>query len=160
MYAPDRVYLSGVLCFGISSFWIVLFVRSAILKSALFNRFVINVLSLPLYVKEAYLCVALSVCLSEVVVGCLWVGVVCVCVCVWIRKPLFSIMSCMVLISSLYSLLCRLYVFSLLYRNLMAAYVCWAGWLEEYDMIVSMKVGFLYMEITQLVGDLWIVMSR
>jgi len=47
--------------------------------------------------------------------------------CVRIRKQLFSIMSRMVLISSLYSFLCRWYVFSLLYRNLMAAYLCWAG---------------------------------
>jgi len=49
----------------------------------------------------------------------------------------------MVSISPLYSSLCRLYVLSLLYRNLMAAYLCWVGWFEEYGMIVSVKVGFL-----------------
>jgi len=51
-------------------------------------------------------------------------------------------------------------VFNLLYRNLMAAYLFWAGWLEEYGMIVSVKVGFLYTEVFQPVGVLWIVMSR
>ena len=70
---------------------------------------------------------ALSVCLSDVVVECLWVGVLCV----WVGKTLFSIMAWMVLISSWYSFLCRWYVLSLLYRNLIAAYLCWAGWLEE-----------------------------
>jgi len=67
----------------------VLFVRSAILSFVFLNRFVINVVSLPVYVKETHLCVVLSVCLSDVVVGCLWVGVLCV----WIEKPLSSIMS-------------------------------------------------------------------
>ena len=81
----------------------VLFVSSAILSSVFLNRFVTNVVSLPMCVQETHLCVALSVCLSDVVVGCLWVGVLCV----WIGKPLFSIMSWKVLISSLYSFLCR-----------------------------------------------------
>ena len=71
--------------------------------------------------------------------GGLWVGSWCV----WTGKPLFNMMSWMVLVSPLYSSLCRLYVLSLLYRNLMAAYLCWAGWFEEYGMIVSVKVGFL-----------------
>ena len=53
----------------------VLFVSSAILSFAFLNRFLINVVSLPVYVKDTHLCVALSVCLSDVVVGCLWVGV-------------------------------------------------------------------------------------
>ena len=43
----------------------------------------------------------------------------------------FSIMVWMMLISSLYSFLCKWYVFSLLCRYLIAAYLCWAGWLEE-----------------------------
>ena len=49
---------------------------------------------------------------------------------------------------------------SLLYRYLIAAYLCWAGWLEEDGMIESVKVGFLYIEVFQPVGVLWIVMSR
>jgi hypothetical protein len=53
-----------------------------------------------------------------------------------------------------------LYVFNLLYRNLMAAYLCWAGWLEECGIIAPVKVGFLYIEVSQPVGVLWIVMSR
>ena len=51
-------------------------------------------------------------------------------------------------------------MFSLLYRNLTAAYLCWAGWFEVYGMIASVNVGFLCMEITQLVGVLWIVVSK
>ena len=51
-------------------------------------------------------------------------------------------------------------MFSLLYRNLTAAYLCWAGWFEEYGIMVSVKEGFLCMEIFQLVGVLWIVTSR
>ena len=47
--------------------------------------------------KETHLCVVLFVCLLDVVVGCLWVGVLCV----WVGKPLFSIMACVVLLSSL-----------------------------------------------------------
>jgi hypothetical protein len=49
--------------------------------------------------------------------------------------------------SNLYSCSCRLYVLSLLYRNLTAAYLYWGGggggWLEEYEMIVFVNVGFL-----------------
>ena len=82
-------------------------------------------------------------------------------VCVGIGNPLFSMMSRMVFFSSsLYSFLCRWYVFSLLCRNLMAAYLCWAGWFEEYGIMVSVKEVFLYMEIFQLVWVLWIVTSR
>ena len=42
----------------------------------------------------------------------------------------------------------------------MAAYLCWAGWFEEYGIMVSVKEVFLYMEIFQLVWVLWIVTSR
>ena len=80
--------------------------------------------------------------------------------CVRTEKPLLDRMSWTVYSSSLYLFSLRWYVFSLLYRNLTAAYLFWAGWLEEYGMIVSVKVGFLCMEITQLVAVLWIVMSR
>ena len=69
-------------------------------------------------------------------------------------------MSWMVSDSLLYSSFCRLYVFSLLWKNRMAAYLCWAGLFEEYGMIVSVNVGFLYMEVLQFVGVLWMVMSR
>ena len=62
----------------------VLFVFSTIFRFAFLNRFVISVVSLPMYVKETHLCVALSVCLSDVVVGCLWVDVLCM----WMGKPL------------------------------------------------------------------------
>jgi len=56
----------------------VLFVCNVIRRFVFLNRFVINVVSLPVYVKEIHLCVALCVCLSDGVVGCLWVGI-CVC---------------------------------------------------------------------------------
>ena len=51
-------------------------------------------------------------------------------------------------------------MFNLLCRNLTAAYLWWVGWFEEYGIIVSVKQGFLYMEILQLVGVLWMVTSR
>jgi len=40
------------------------------------------------------------------------------------------------------------------------AYLCWVGWFEEYGIIVSAKEGFLYTEIFQMVGVLWIVTPR
>jgi len=45
-------------------------------------------------------------------------------------------------------------VFSLLYKNLIAANLCWVGWLDVYSMIVLVNVGFLYMDIFQSVGVL------
>ena len=51
-------------------------------------------------------------------------------------------------------------MFNLLCRNLTAVYLWWAGWFEEYGIIVSVKEGFLYVEIFQLVGVLWMVTSR
>ena len=51
-------------------------------------------------------------------------------------------------------------MFNLLCRNLTAAYLWWAGWFEEYGIIVPVKEGFLHMEIFQLVGVLWMVTSR
>jgi len=41
----------------------------------------------------------------------------------------------------------RKYVLSLLYKNLFAANLCWVGWLDVYGMIVSVNVGFLYMDM-------------
>ena len=115
------------------------------------------VVSLPTYVKDAHFCVWVPVFLSEGVVGgCPMVGVLCV----WIGNPLFSMMPRMVFSSYLYSSLCRWYVFSLLCRNLMTAYLCWARWFEEYGIMVSVKEGFPYMEIFHLEGVLWIVTSR
>ena len=39
------------------------------------------------------------------------------------------------------------YVYNLLWRYLIAAYLCWAGWLEVHGIIVSVKVGFLKLDI-------------
>ena len=64
-----------------------------------------------------------------------------------IGNALLNMMLWMVSSSVLYSLSCRLYVLSLLYRYLIAAYLCWAGWLEEYGMTESVKVGFLYTDL-------------
>ena len=41
----------------------------------------------------------------------------------------------------------------------MAACLCRGGWFEEYGIMLSVKEGFLYMEVLHLVGVLWIVMS-
>ena len=107
--------------------------------------------------EEAHLCVVELVCPSRVLVEGLWVRGELV---LWARKPLFSMMSRMVSDSLLCSSFCRLYVFSLLWRNRMAAYLCWDGCFEEYGMIVSVEVGFLYTEVIQFVGVLWMVISR
>jgi len=96
----------GFFCVVISSLCMVMFVFSSIFRFVFLNRFVINVCK-----GDPFMCGI--VCLSDVVVG----------------KPFFSVMAWMVLISSLYSFLCRWSVFSLLCRNLIAAYLCWAGWL-------------------------------
>ena len=103
LYAPDLLYLSRVWGFGISSFWRVLLLRSVILRSAFLKRFVIKVVSLPMYMKGAHFCVVVSVFWLEVMVGCLGAGAMCV----WTGNPLFSIMSWMVSSSSLYSSFCR-----------------------------------------------------
>ena len=51
-------------------------------------------------------------------------------------------------------------MFSLLFRYLMAACLCWGGWSEEYGIMLSVKDGFLYMEVIRFVGVLRIVMSK
>jgi hypothetical protein len=61
---------------------------------------------------------------------------------------------------SFFSSSCKWYVLSLLYKNRIDAYLCWAGWFEVYGMTVNVNMGFLCMEITQLVGVLWSVMSK
>ena len=146
LYALECAYLSGGWCWGISSFGIVLVVHQAIFRSVFLNRLVMNVVSLPVYVNDAHLCVVVLVSLTNVVVGHLRVGGLCV----WTGNPLLDRMSWMV--SSLYLSSFKWYVFSLLYRNLTSAYLCLAGWFEVYGMIMSVNVGFLCLEITQLVG--------
>jgi len=66
----------------------------------------------------------------------------------------------MMLSSRSCSCFCRLYVLSLWYRNLIAAYLCCVGWLDVYGKMVSMKVGFLNMDVFRPVGDLWMDTSR
>jgi hypothetical protein len=51
-------------------------------------------------------------------------------------------------------------VLSLLYRNLTVAYLCCVGWFEVYGIMVSVKVGFLYMEVFMPVGVMWMDTSR
>ena len=41
----------------------------------------------------------------------------------------------------------RWYEFNLLYRNLIAEYLCCCGWFDVYGISVSVKVGFLNIEI-------------
>ena len=38
---------------------------------------------------------------------------------------------------------------SLLYRYLMLACLCWGGWFDVYGMMLSVNVGFLYMELVR-----------
>jgi hypothetical protein len=59
-----------------------------------------------------------------------------------------------------WSCFCRLYVLCLWYRNFIAAYLCCEGWLDVYGMMVSVKVGFLNMDVFRPVGDLWVDMSK
>jgi hypothetical protein len=46
LYSPDRACLSGGWCRGVSNFWMVLVVRTAILRSVFLNVLVMNVVSL------------------------------------------------------------------------------------------------------------------
>ena len=105
----------------------VLFVRRVILRFVFLNRLVMNVVSLPMYVNGTHLCVVLLVSLANVVMVCFLVGGLCV----WVGKPLLVRMLWMVSFSSLYSFSFRWYVSNLWYRYLIAAYLCWVGWLEE-----------------------------
>jgi hypothetical protein len=50
-------------------------------------------------------------------------------------------------------------VCSLLYRNRTVAYLCCVRWLEVYGIMVSVKVGYLYMEVFKPVGVLCMDMS-
>ena len=55
---------------------------------------------------------------------------------VWTGNPLLDRMWWMVSSSSLYSSSFKQYVFSLLYRNLTVAYLCWAGRFEVCGMLM------------------------
>jgi hypothetical protein len=98
--------------------------------------------------------VAFLACVCEggpVLVLC-WGEVVCFCLCavfllVLMGKELLCSMLWMVFSSRLYSSSCSWYLFSLWYRNLTAAYLCYGGWFEVYGMIVSINVGFLKIKI-------------
>ena len=76
--------------------------RSVIPRSVFLKKFVIKVVSLPMYVKGAHSCVVVSVFGWRVMVGCLGVGALCV----WTGNPLFS-MIWIVSNSSPYSSFCR-----------------------------------------------------
>jgi hypothetical protein len=54
LYTPDILYLSSVFCFSNSLFPIVFCVRNAILMFVRLKMFVINVVSLPVYVNVAH----------------------------------------------------------------------------------------------------------
>ena len=58
--------MSEVCCLCISRFFIVLLVRNAIFMLSFLNRLVMKVVSLPMYVKVAHLCVGMCVCVAAV----------------------------------------------------------------------------------------------
>ena len=80
--------------------------------------------------------------------------------CGFIGKILLCRMLCIMICLSWYSLCCKLYEFSLLYKYLTAAYLCCMGWLEVNGMMVSVKVGFLNMAVLKPVGVLRIDKAR
>ena len=80
--------------------------------------------------------------------------------CGLIWKALFYRILCIMFYSCRYSSWSRLYESSLLKRNLTAAYLCCAVWLEVYGMMESVNVGFLYMDVVVPVGFLCMVKSR
>ena len=86
LHAPERAYLSGGWCWGISSLWIVLVVPQATFRSVFLNKLVTNVVSLPVYVNDAHLCVVVLVSLTNMEVYRLRVGGLCV----WAGNPLLD----------------------------------------------------------------------
>ena len=76
--APERMYLSGTSYFRFGSFWILLFVLSAILRPAFLNKFVINMVSLPMYINDAHFYLVVPACPFGELVGCLGLGGLCV----------------------------------------------------------------------------------
>jgi len=154
LYVPDLLYLSRVWGIGIGSFWRVLLVRNVILRSVFLKRFVIKVVSLPTYVKGANFCAVVSVFWLGVMVGCLGEGAMCV-----DRESIVQ-HDVMDSVQFFFVFVILQVVFNLLYRYIMAACLCWGGWFEEYGIMLSVKDGFLYMEVIQFVGVLRIVMSK
>jgi len=94
-----------------------------------------KVVSLPVYVNvHQYLLLVVECCVCGIrLVRDVWIcDIVCVCigcfllagwVCKW--KALLCSMFRMIFSSSRNSFVCRLYVFRRLYKNLVAAYLCW-----------------------------------
>jgi len=145
---PESVYLSVVCCLCSNLFPVVLLVRNAILMLVRLKMFVINVVSLPVYVNVAHFCFSFglfSICFLSFRLGGLCVGT---------GNKLFSKMLWMICSSRLCSPVGKSYGLSLLYKNLIAVNLCWMGWLDVYGMIVSVNIGFLYMDIFQSVGVL------
>ena len=66
LITPNREYISEVCCLCISRFCIELLFRNAIFMLALLNRLGMKVVSLPMNVKVAHLCVGTCVCLAGV----------------------------------------------------------------------------------------------
>ena len=62
LYTPNREYKSVFYFLRVKRFCMELLVRNEIFKSAFLNRFVIKVVSLPMYVKVAHFCVVGRVC--------------------------------------------------------------------------------------------------
>jgi hypothetical protein len=101
----------------------VLFVRYAILSSVCRNMLVMCVVSLPMQVNVAHLCLGVRE-------GCCCFGVRWEGFCGLIGKELLYMMLRMTSTSCWFSSLCRSQELSLLYRNFIAAYLCCLGWLE------------------------------
>jgi len=148
---PDWVNLSCCWVLWVRCFCKVLFVRYAIFMSECLKIFVMNVVCLPMYVKVHHFFLFRGFCGCELWLsrgfwtwrffGCeLWLSRG-----FWIcigKELLYSILWIM-FFSCWCSLSCRWYEFSLLYKNLTAAYFCCVGWFEVYGMRVSVYVGFL-----------------
>ena len=64
----------------------MLFVHQATFRSVFLNKLVTNVVSLPIYVNDAHLCVVVLVSFTNVEVCCLRVGGLCV----WAGNPLLD----------------------------------------------------------------------
>jgi len=60
LYIPESVNLSVVCCLCSNLFPMVLLVRNAILMFVCLKMFVINVVSLPVYVNVAHLCFSIG----------------------------------------------------------------------------------------------------
>jgi len=142
VYFCECVFVS---CLCSNLFPMVLLVWNAILMLVCRKMFVINVVSLPVYVNVAHFCFSIglgSICFLSFRLGGF---------CGQTGNELFSKMLWMICSSRLCSPVGKSYVFSLLYKNLIAANLCWMGWLDVYGMIMSVNVGFLYMDIFQSV---------